>query len=319
MYHGLTERLTTGGLPVLRLHYGADPSKRPGTPEGEAWLQQATSGYPGGVKSPRWRKEMEIDYGALGGTKLFPEWEVWSQNGRIIIPPFTPHGYRLYGSYDHGWRHPGCYLVHGINPEGEIVTLWECYGAHIPVSYWARIIKGEAVTLPDGRRFPGNPYAGDEVYKVADCSIFAEDQAMSDNTMKSIATLFRNEGIVFIPASQGGDTMVAEWLHGYWWKDPLAPLYRMTTACPKLAWSLGQQRHKDVSPQVALNRAQPEELVDKDNDPWDALKYFLQRFPPRPLVKQAMQKPGSFAWWRDQAKREREGDAVATYKREMVG
>ena len=106
MIHGLAERLTAGGIPVLRLHYSSDPKKCPGTKDGDAWLVHATQGYPGGVKSPRWKKEMEIDYGALGGTRLFPEWELWSTNSHIIIPPFTATGYRIYGSYDHGWRHP---------------------------------------------------------------------------------------------------------------------------------------------------------------------------------------------------------------------
>lgn len=319
MLEGLSERLTSGGLPVLHLHYSADPSKRPGTEEGDKWLAEASSGYPGGTNSPRWRKEMEIDWGALSGTRLFPQWEQWSQNQRIVIPPFIPHGYRLYGSYDHGWRHPACYLVHGINPEGQIVTLWEFHASQVPVSQIARIIKGESVTVADGRRFPGNPYAGQEIYKVADCAIFAEDQAMSDNTMKSIATLFRMDGIVFIPAQQGGDTMVAEWLHGYWWQHPMEPLYRITTACQKLIWEIGQQRHKDISAQVALNKAQPEQLVDKNNDAWDAMKYFLQRFPPKPMQERAEKKAGSFMWWRKLNKLEKQGEAMPTYKREMVG
>lgn len=262
---------------------------------------------------------MEVDYSALSGTRLFPQWEQWSQNQRIVIPPFIPHGYRLYGSYDHGWRHPACYLVHGINPEGQIVTLWEFHASQVPVSQIARIIKGESVTVADGRRFPGNPYAGQEIYKVADCAIFAEDQVMSDNTMKSIATVFRMDGIVFIPAQQGGDTMVAEWLHGYWWQNPMEPLYRITTACPKLIWEIGQQRHKDISAQVALNKAQPEQLVDKNNDAWDAMKYFLQRFPPKPMQERAEKKAGSFMWWRKLNKLEKQGEAMPTYKREMVG
>lgn len=323
MQPGISERLTTSGIPVLRLHYSADPAKRPGTPEGDAWLADATQGYPGGTKSPRWRKEMEVDYGALGGTRLFPEWEQWSTNERIVIRAFNPTGYRLYASYDHGWRHPLCYLVHGINGDGSIITLWECYGSNIPVAKLAQIIRGESVTLSDGRRFPGNPYAGQETFKIADPSIWAEDQVMSDNTMKCIAKLFMNEGIYFTKGERGGDTMVAEWLHGHYWKDPLQPQYRITLACPNLIREIGLQRHKDRSPQASRDAAQPEELVDKDNDAWDAAKYFFLRFPPKPREQLAQQKPNSFAWWRKMADATKEApaDAVPSFsmQREMIG
>lgn len=327
MIHGLAERLTKSGIPVLRVHYSADPEKRPGTTAGDLWLAQATQGYAGGVNSPRWRKEMEIDYGALLGTMLFPLWSQWSTNGRIVIPAFDPIGYKIYGSYDHGWRHPGCYLVHGINPDGNMVTLWEMWASHVTYQDWAKVIKGERVTVPscgsschpESRTFLGNPYAGREVYRVADSSIWAEDKPQADNTMKSMAKLYRGAGVTFIPGEKGGDTTVAEWLIGTYWKDPMQPQYRITTACPKLIWEIGRQRHKDVSDQVAVRKAQPEELVDKDNDAFDSLKYFLLKFPPTPQEAKAAQKPGSFAWWRKMSITPRAaGDPAPTYQRGML-
>ena len=327
MMPGLSERLTTGGLPVLRLHYSASEGKRPGTTAGDAWLAMASEGYPGGLNSPRWRKEMEIDYQALSGTKLFPLWAQWQQNGRIVIPPFDPIGYKLYGSYDHGWRHPSSYLVHGMNSEGMLVTLWEFWASHVPYQMIAKIIKGESVRVPscgggchpDTREFQGNPYAGREMFKVADPSIWAEDKPQSDGIMKSTARLFRGEQVAFIPGERGGDTTVAEWLIGHYWRDPLTPLYRITTACPKLIWELGQQRHRDFSDAVAMSRSQPEELIDKDNDAFDSLKYFLLKFPPVPREAKAAQKPCSFAWWRKVAKEHHPGEPLPSYQRQVVG
>lgn len=318
MIPGLTVRVTSGRLPVLRLHYSADPAKRPGTPAGDAWLTEASAGYPGGTNSPRWRKEMEIDYGALGGTKLFPLWEQWIGLGKIVIPPFSPTGYRLYASYDHGWRNPGCYHVHGINGDGQIVTFWECYASGVPVPQWADIIKGTDVGIPDGRRFTGNPFAFHESFRVADPSLWAEDQPMADNTNKSIADLFRRCGVYFTQGERGGDTMVGEWLHGHFWRDPAAPLYRICTTCPKLIWEIGQQRHKEVSARVGLHRDQPEQLADKDNHAWDSLKYFLQRFPPTPASARPAARPATFNWWRDAAKKAHEGQPVGTYRRALA-
>ena len=327
MIPGLSERLTTGGLPVLRLHYSASDGKRPGTVAGDQWLAEACEGYAGGINSPRWRKEMEIDYGALSGTKLFPMWATWKENGRIVLPPFDPLGYTLYGSYDHGWRHPSCYLVHGMSPDGDLVTLWEFWAAHVPYQLIAKVIKGEPVRVPacgagchpEAREFQGNPYAGRERWRVADPSIWAEDKPQSDGTMKSTARLFRGEQVFFIPGEAGGDITVAEWLIGHYWRDPSIPLYRITTACPKLIWELGQQRHRDVSDAVAMHRAQPEELVDKDNDAFDSLKYFLLKFPPTPRLAKADQKACSFAWWRKVAKEHHPGQPVPSYQRQTVG
>lgn len=327
MLPGLGERITSSELPVIRVHYSADPHKRPGTPAGDAWLAAALKGYPGGLANPHWQKEYEIKYGALGGTKLFPQWDQWKVNGRIVVPFFKPVGYRLYGSYDHGWRHPGCYLVHGVNSDGLIVTCWEMWGSHILYQQWATAIKGEDVTVPPcggpchpkPRHFPGNPFAGQEVLKVADPSIWAEDQQQKDGTMRSMARLFRREGVHFAEAERGMDTTVAEWFLGYWWADPERPLWRITENCPNLIREIGLQRHKEISDRVALNRSQPEELVDKDNDAWDAQKYFAQRFPPKSQEPRPADKPGTFAWWMAVAKQSRESAPMPTYRRQMVG
>lgn len=323
MIPGLKTRVTSSGVPVLRLHYSADPQKRPGTAVGDLWLKAASSGYPGGTKSPRWRKEQEIDYGALGGTRLFPEWEQWISRGNIVVPPFDPVGYRFYGSFDHGWRNPACYLVHAINSDGFIVTCFELYDSHVPYAYIAEVIKGKSVTVPvlgccdkhdRPRYFEGNPFGGKEVWKRADPSMWAKDQPQNDRTNKSMADLYGKEGVHFQQAERGTDTTVAEWLLGHYWAKPENPLYRIFSSCHKLIWELGQQRHKDLSAQVALNREQPEELVDKDNHGWDSLKYFLQKFPPKP-EKQALPKlPGSFNWWRDTARRSSDGRAVGSYR-----
>src|SRR3990172_2565029 len=143
---GFSYRLADQTVAVLRIHYSAHPQRIPGTIAGEDWKRREAMRYPGGIGSPRWKKEQEIDYGALSGTKLFPNWEQWQANGRIVIEPFVPHGYRLYGSYDHGWRNPAAYHVHGVSPDGDIVTLWEFYGNYVPAHQIAKMIKGENIS-----------------------------------------------------------------------------------------------------------------------------------------------------------------------------
>lgn len=318
MIPGLTTRITDGGVAVVRLHYSADPARRPGTDAGEAWLEQASLGYPGGRNSARWKKEQEIDYGALGGTKLIPEWEQWKE-GPIVIPPLPTEGYRLYGSYDHGWRSPSAYHVHGINAEGEIVTFWEFYAARTPIHDIATIIRGKMTVTPDGRSFPGNPYAGAEVLRLADPSIWAQNQASSDNTYKSVAALYEKAGVMFMPGQRGGDTTIAEWLLGDFWRNPQKPRYRITTDCPNLIREIGMQRFKDFSDKVAMSREQPDQLIDKDNHAWDSLKIFLLAFPPNAnLSDKKPIKTASFRWWKEQGKRPGGPRTFRLEQREMV-
>lgn len=314
---GLSARVVPGGIPVVRVHYTADPAKRSGTVEGEHWLEDTTLGYPGGVRSARWRKEMEIDYRAMSGAKLFPEWDRWLALGTIVIPPFVPHGYRIYGSYDHGWNRPAVYLVHGINGDGDKVVLWEFYAPHVPVPQLARIILGHDVRLPDGRLFRGNPFAGQETWRRADPEIWAEDQ-QADKAFKSVASLFRRCGVVFTRADRGGDITVAEWMLGHDWIDPWHPRLRITTACPNLIRELGGLRHPELSSTVALNKGPSEAIVDKDCDAWDSLKYFYQKFPPGAVERKPAQKANTFAWWRQQAIKAQRGELAGTFRREMV-
>jgi len=320
---GLTYRIVDGSLPVLRVHYSAHPERVPGTEVGDKWREITARRYPGGIESPRWRKEQEIDYYALSGQKLIPNWEIWQHSSNIVVGPYDPIDYDLYGSFDYGYRNPACYLVHGVDRDGVITTLWEFYSALVEVSYIAEIIKGKDVILPDGRRFPGNPYAGREKYKVADPQMWAKDQVsqqpnyMGDKTQKSISEIFLKCGVVFQRGERGGDTTVANWLLGHFWKDPNKPLYRITRNCQYLIWELGVQRFKEFSVQVGLNRDQPEELIDKDNHAWDSLKMFLKKFPPAALAKKAEKVPNTFNWWKKASKGEAQG--TFSIRRELNG
>ena len=326
MIPGLSARVAPSSVPVIRLHYSADPAKRPGTAAGDTWIKDSESGYPGGRRSPRWRKELEIEYGAFGGTKLFPDWDLWKQ-GPIICQPFDPIGYKLYGSYDHGWNNPAAFHVHGINGDGQKVTLWEFYADHVPLTYIAKLIRGQdvvtpprpdATIVPGRRQFTGNPFAGMLTWTVADPSIWSEDQPMKDEPNKSLADLFAREHVHFLEGERGGDTTIVEWLLSYEWADLAAPRYRITTACPRLIWELGQQRYRELSERQAMNQDASEMLVDKNNHGWDGLKMFLKKFPPGPVRSQPKQKPGTFHWFREQAKRAARGEDVQTYSRAMV-
>jgi hypothetical protein len=103
--------------------------------------------------------------------------------------------------------------------------------------------------------------------------------------------------VYFERGMRGGDTTVAEWLHGYWWEDPMEPRYQIAACCVGLIEEIGKQRFKEISATAAVNRAPPETLIDRDNDSWDALKYWLLRFPPKASKPKPQQQANTFAWW----------------------
>jgi len=320
MIPGFDCRITSKGIGVRRLHYSADSSKRPGTQTGDVWLADEALAYPLGMEDPRWMKEMEIKYGALGGTFLFPRWESWKSNRAIVIPEFRPDGYKLYASYDHGYNSPAAFLVHGINGDGIITTLWEFYSDHVPAHQIAEIIKGkpQVVQSQNSRTgailFEGNPYAGQEQYIIADPSIWAEDNPQHNGPNKSTAQIFRECGVYMIEGERGGDVTVAEWLHGHFWKDPANPLYRITENCTNLIKELGNLRHRSYSEVVALTKNNPEELIDKDNHAWDAFKYFIKRHPPKPKQRGPESTAATFAWWKKTIQRQSQGLQPRTYR-----
>ena len=68
---GLSKRTTKLGFNILRLHYSCDSDKDPSTPIGKRWYEEARRG----MSDARFRQEYELDYGALGGQRVFPDFE----------------------------------------------------------------------------------------------------------------------------------------------------------------------------------------------------------------------------------------------------
>lgn len=305
MKEAFKSRLTSDRLFVARFHYAADSQKDPTTPEGRKWLDRALVGYPGGMQGAKWRKEMEIDPEASASGRAIPHFYEWVKNGRIICDPGPDiTGATLYGSYDHGYANPACYLVHAIWPDGMRRTIWEVYGSYIHPQDMAKVIRGQAVTLSDGRHFEGNPYAGKEVLKICDPEIDRRTSPQSDGTVKKVIEFFRDGGVHFIKGERGNDLTVLSWLLGTLWQNPLSPSFQIASNCRNLISEFGGLEHLEISDFQALVKNKPEGLKDKDNHAWDAWKYFMMRFPVVPNQKPPEENDaGSFEWWKKMAQK----------------
>jgi hypothetical protein len=299
----LTTRITSGGLFVCKLHYAADQYKNPANERGKEWLKVALNGYPGGMQDPNWLKEMEIKYTAGSGQRLFPNWHKWQKSSNILVDgDIDISTAKVYGSYDHGYANPAAYLVHCIFPEGDRITLWEFYASEVPVPMIARIIKGESVTLDDGRSFDGNPYAGKEITRICDPEIERATQVMAKGPNKSISDLFKKDKVFFTPGERGDDMTVVNWLSGNLWLNIMNPGYQIHRRCENLIWEISKLQRKAWTPLQMRTRNMPEELIDKDNHAWDALKYWLKKFPVGVAAKAKPEQHADFNFWRDMGK-----------------
>jgi len=106
------------GFTVVTLHYTANPKKA--TPE---WKAKTKKGMP----EHGWQREYEIDYGAMGGQLIFPQFREFEH--KIVCEPFDVTHFKKYGSIDYGGaRSPFSFHVYTIDYDGRIYAIWEHYG-----------------------------------------------------------------------------------------------------------------------------------------------------------------------------------------------
>jgi hypothetical protein len=279
---GVTFYRSKSGFAVMRAHYSADPEKDPATPEGAKWLELELKGVPGGLTSSSWRQEMEVDWEAAGGDLVFPDFEPY--RNKIVINSFEPpETWMLFGSYDYGQRNASCFLVHGLDYDQNVYTIWEFYSNAFGYLTQARIMKA-------------CPYWKRLQCVIADPQIFAKDQQQTasiggdQNELKSIADLYSqipddpdddlSGPIYFIPGKHGGDLTTAEWIKGNLWHDLAQgnPRWRIFNTCPFLIWEIGKLRYAEWTALAQETKNLREEVVSKDNHAWDSFKYFLLQF-----------------------------------------
>jgi hypothetical protein len=125
---GLSMRRTKTGIAVIRAHYEADPSL---TPEMVAKMR---SEY---TSDAHWRKEMEIEYGALGGALIYPE---FSDKFHIVPDAEVPSRGCRYMAIDPHPRTPHACLWALVDPWNDIYIYREL---------WPSVVYGETRRLSD--------------------------------------------------------------------------------------------------------------------------------------------------------------------------
>lgn len=129
------------GWCIAALHYSADPRKRPGTPEGDAWvtnLKKKTS-------NRDWRREYDIDFTISEGEPFFGGF-----NRKIHVQPLEyDSSLVLVRSWDFGKGHPA--IVFGqLDPKNKLKVLYSKIETNKDIFHFAPWVLAET-----NARFPG--------------------------------------------------------------------------------------------------------------------------------------------------------------------
>jgi hypothetical protein len=125
---GVLMRRTQQGWGVVRLHYSADP-----TMQGER-LEKERKRY---TSEAWWRKEMEIDYDALSGQRVYPEFD---SAIHVIQPERIPRRGCRYFAIDPHHRTPHAMLW-------VLIDAWNDW--YVYREFWPSKSYGEPVTVTD--------------------------------------------------------------------------------------------------------------------------------------------------------------------------
>jgi len=278
---GLSIRHTATGIPVVRLHYSADPDRD------LSWVKKERKKY---TSQAHWDQEQEIAYGAGGGDLVLAmDLQVRLDEILVDLPDsLIDPDWFFGGGHDWGKTNPGPLLVLGVDFSGCIIALSECYVSHLQpfqhASLWSQ--------LPLFNRIS---------WIFSDPNIFNKDQAGERGEFQAISDLFVKAGIMNLAAGKaGGDLTTVEKILGMWtegkevmfkirmpklangrWKYDFSKkvegVYK--DGCPNLVWELMNLRKARLTASQLLTQNPTESLVDQNNHGFDALKYFINSEP----------------------------------------
>jgi len=255
---------------VIRVHYSCDPDKDPENDVGKKWLDTALIGYRG-MQDPKWQKEMEINFKAMGGQLCYPYLPIYEED--IYEKPFETLGIPKIAGLDYGLRNPSAFEV-GCIIEGIYHIVWEYYEEPIRKEETEIEFCGRKGYANLAKAIRSCPYYRDIKHIFADPSLWYKTQDTKHGAM-SIVEQMSNEGIFLTPGIRTADNALYERLNSDFWRDPQNPKLKIFRTCPWLWKELQLQRFAEWSAIRQETKNMKDEIVDKDNHSVDALKYML--------------------------------------------
>jgi hypothetical protein len=288
---GLSVRRTKGGIPVIRVHYTADPNRDPEL--NPAWKEAERKAY---TSQASWDREQEIRDEAGGGELVLADTLItyWK---KIVItdPAWRPDpNWDVEAGFDHGKTNATAFERGYIDYEGVIYLCGEYYMPGKEVFEHAPVLR----QMADIRKVRA---------AYADPSIFPQVLQQSQlpgkpaERAKSINELYIEQLIELFSPFMGdrSDVSAAARIMTHWRDlDKREPTLKIVCRnyserpqfglhnwdCPNLLWELMRLRREKLTAQQLLSRNVSEAIVQKDNHAWDAAKYLTMSHP-EPTLK----------------------------------
>lgn len=279
---GIRERRLDTGYCHVRVHYSADQEKD------AVWSARHSIQY-GGMESPKWRREMEIDYTASEGQSVYP---------MLCREHFTIKsldGAAVFRVIDHGIRHPTVCLWVAVYQNGDRHVFREYYriGATIPVNC-AEILRlsseGVSKTLIDPATRQRIPLGSKDNKPVSIVSVYNQCLSsvcyMADNSVAGYDAV-RNGLLSFLArkAMNEGVNAESEFFKTYFSKYKLTdyellqlaakPSLTFSPMCQRVWQEMRNLRFKDIAGDPT-QKAQSEDVVDFEDDGPDCVRYAVQ-------------------------------------------
>lgn len=285
---GVTLKRTSGGIPVVRLHYSAHPERDPERdPE---WKAKERKKY---TSQAAWDREQEVVDEAGGGELVFAD-TLLTYEKKIVIrdPRWRPDpDWRVDGGFDHGKTNATACLrsYHGF--DGTIYFAGEYYQPGKEIWQHAPVLK----KMKDFARM--EPCYADPTMFYG-TSQQSQRPGHTAEAAKSFGELYVEQGLENLVAFGGdrSDVSFAGRLQLHWsdletreptvkivcpegmdWDGPQFGLHNW--GCPNLLWELMRARRVKLTAQQLLSRNASEAIIDKDNHARDAMKYVLMSHP----------------------------------------
>jgi hypothetical protein len=279
---GVLLRKKENGIPVLTIHYSADPDRNPNTEKGAEWIAHAKSDY---SSDSAWQREQEIDALAGGGERVFAKaLKTFAHKTIISDPNWVPDPrWDVVMGFDHGGTNATALVKGYVDFQGNIYMAGEYYSFKRPD--WDNEVWQNA---PEMLKMPDLARAR---WCMADPSIFFETQVQADGRKAAIVASYKQNGVRFLNEYTGerSDITFVERLLSNHWKD-LAhrepnlfivcrnPSDRLQPGlhpydCPNLLWELLRTRRAQLSATQMTSKNPTEKIVDKQNHARDAFKY----------------------------------------------
>ena len=238
---------------VITLHHTADPNKR--SPE---WRAEAAAG----MTTEQAARELDIDYTAVMGAKVFPE--ITLMRDGIVVPSPCPDfgpNVKYWGGFDYGLRNPSSFHVYTI-VDGVTYAVFEVFHPCPNIPEF----------IEEMKRFP---YWNCIRWIAADPNCWANTQQQSVGNPVSIQDLFWKNGVRNM--IKGINNQEDTWINllRQHWSNPEDPTFRIFDTCPNLIREFETAIFVNQSERQLMTTSFKEAINDKDNHALDDCKYFM--------------------------------------------